>query len=446
MDYNKFVGKELEVVKDGHGFADESLGGTYKVIGYDVSGYAGNPGFKVEGYTNGDIGYVGVESFNLSGSEMKDWYCKPDTGEEAKEIIERAVANGACNKWHWKGNSSVLHYGVRSGKVHVIDEGDPDEAEYLSTKDKLTIEQVREMFPLDSDKKQEPQWITITNPSDIKNVPVGSKIRIDGVENVLTYHYPAGDNGFDGECDMPWGDWKVFGKSRWVEGHVVEYLLEALVEAVESVSEETDTTLPVSEENDVEASTDRGGVPLEWPIDRSLEGRKVRFNGLTGLRYSPYRYKEGEVYEIGVGINIFGVRDSEGHCPDENYGFDFTLLPEDYCEWESGDLGRDEEFVEACQIAQEEIDAGLGEPYVRKQDLVKQPNHYMLFPEHSLEVKHITKRVLDRIEGSDMDLSLNQAGWLQQALQYLLRCYAKGGKQDIEKAKEALEILLSEEK
>ena len=62
--------------------------------------------------------------------------------------------------------------------------------------------------------------------------------------------------------------------------------------------------------------------------------------------------------------------------------------------------------------------------------LVKQPNHYMLFPEHNLEVKHIVKRLLDNIDSSDMDITSNQAGWLQQAVQYLLRCYAKGGVQE----------------
>jgi hypothetical protein len=347
MDYNKFVGKELKVVKDGYGFADESFGDTYKVIGYAVNGYCGYPGFKVAGYSNGGIGYVGVESFDLTGGY----------------------------------------------------------------------------------EKQEPQWVTITNPSDIKKVPVGSKIRIDGVENVLVGHYGRGDNGFSNQDVVNFTN--IFSQDMWYEGYTVEYLLAAPVEHTESVSGGTDATLPVIEKNDVEASTDCGEVHLEWPIDRSLEGRKVRFNGFTDQRHCHWRYEEGKVYEIGIGKHHFGPRDKDGDAPCENYGFDFTLLPEDCCEWESGDLGRDEDFVEAVKA---------------EQGLVKQPNHYMLFPEHSLEVKHITKRVLDRIEDSDMDLSLNQAGWLQQALQYLLRCYAKGGKQDIEKAKEALEILLSEEK
>ena len=76
--------------------------------------------------------------------------------------------------------------------------------------------------------------------------------------------------------------------------------------------------------------------------------------------------------------------------------------------------------------------------------LVKHPNHYMLFPEYNVEVKHIVKRLLDNIDSSDMQITSNQAGWLQQAVQYLLRCYAKGGIQDIKKAGEALSIMLED--
>tara|TARA_Y100000296_G_scaffold75117_1_gene94420 strand:- start:206 stop:745 length:540 start_codon:yes stop_codon:yes gene_type:complete len=79
-----------------------------------------------------------------------------------------------------------------------------------------------------------------------------------------------------------------------------------------------------------------------------------------------------------------------------------------------------------------------------KDCLVKHPNHYMLFPEHNVEVKHIVKRLLDNIDSSDMQITSNQAGWLQQAVQYLLRCYAKGGIQDIKKAREALSIMLED--
>lgn len=79
-------------------------------------------------------------------------------------------------------------------------------------------------------------------------------------------------------------------------------------------------------------------------------------------------------------------------------------------------------------------------------DIVKHPPHYMMFPEHNLEVKHINKRLLDNIEASDMQMSYYEAGWFQQAMQYLLRCYAKGGWQDIEKAIETLNIAVESRK
>jgi len=220
---------------------------------------------------------------------MKDWYCKPDTEEEAKEIIERAVANGAHNKYNWMGNSSELYYGVVNGQVVALDEVYHEDAECLSTQDNLTIEQVREMFPLESDKKRESQWITITNPSDIKNVPAGRKIRINGVENVLTDHYGYGDNGFDTEKEVDGCD--TFGDEMWDEGYTVEYLLEAPVEHTESISGGTDATLPVSEESDVEVS--------EVTISPSLsdvqmtEGDGVRHFSLKGgLGVKQERYQD----------------------------------------------------------------------------------------------------------------------------------------------------------
>ena len=75
-------------------------------------------------------------------------------------------------------------------------------------------------------------------------------------------------------------------------------------------------------------------------------------------------------------------------------------------------------------------------------DVIKQPPHYLLFPEHSLEVVDINKRLLDRIEASDMDMSLYEAGWLQQSMQYIMRCYAKNGWEDIEKAYETLGFVI----
>lgn len=78
----------------------------------------------------------------------------------------------------------------------------------------------------------------------------------------------------------------------------------------------------------------------------------------------------------------------------------------------------------------------------KQEDIVKKPNHYMFFEETGIEVKHINEELLNKIEASDMEMTLCEAGWLQQALQYLLRCSNKNQWQDIEKAVEALEIML----
>jgi len=75
-------------------------------------------------------------------------------------------------------------------------------------------------------------------------------------------------------------------------------------------------------------------------------------------------------------------------------------------------------------------------------DIVKNPSHYDLLPGH--QVKDITKIVLDRIQESDMNIPLSSAGWLQQSLQYLLRCYEKGGIEDLKKAHETLGFALKD--
>lgn len=87
---------------------------------------------------------------------MKDWLCKPTSLEEAKEIIERAVANGATldeiptaagsaasGEYCWDLCDS---WGVIEGETHTSDHVDCDGVEIL------TIDQVREQFPLPNEK------------------------------------------------------------------------------------------------------------------------------------------------------------------------------------------------------------------------------------------------------------------------------------------------------
>jgi hypothetical protein len=73
-------------------------------------------------------------------------------------------------------------------------------------------------------------------------------------------------------------------------------------------------------------------------------------------------------------------------------------------------------------------------------NITHKPSHYMLLPEY--EVKDIIKAWADRVDDSDMPMTSYQAGYVVQALQYLLRCYAKGQWQDVEKAVKVLQFAL----
>jgi hypothetical protein len=67
------------------------------------------------------------------------------------------------------------------------------------------------------------------------------------------------------------------------------------------------------------------------------------------------------------------------------------------------------------------------------------PKHYELM---GVEVKDILEEVLDKIEVSEFNMSLNEAGWYQQAMQYFLRFYAKNGVEDLEKGIESMKIMI----
>lgn len=69
----------------------------------------------------------------------------------------------------------------------------------------------------------------------------------------------------------------------------------------------------------------------------------------------------------------------------------------------------------------------------QKPDMIVSPKHYQLFPEFNLEIKDINKRILDNMEESGFNITLYEAGWYQQAMQYFERCYLKNGLEDLEK-------------
>lgn len=73
-------------------------------------------------------------------------------------------------------------------------------------------------------------------------------------------------------------------------------------------------------------------------------------------------------------------------------------------------------------------------------DTIKSPNHYALIENY--EVKDINKALLDRIEESDFDISLYEAGWYQQSMQYFMRFYAKGGLEDLEKGVQTMQFVV----
>lgn len=75
-------------------------------------------------------------------------------------------------------------------------------------------------------------------------------------------------------------------------------------------------------------------------------------------------------------------------------------------------------------------------------DMVKKPNHYQLLPEY--EVKDINKALLDKIEESDFEMSLYQAGWYQQAMQYFMRFYAKNGLEDLKKGIQTMQFVVDD--
>ena len=75
-------------------------------------------------------------------------------------------------------------------------------------------------------------------------------------------------------------------------------------------------------------------------------------------------------------------------------------------------------------------------------DVVKSPKHYRLFEEFGLEIKDVNKRILDNIEKSDFDMTLYEAGWLQQALQYQMRAHEKNGLEDYKKAIQTLQFVV----
>jgi len=77
-----------------------------------------------------------------------------------------------------------------------------------------------------------------------------------------------------------------------------------------------------------------------------------------------------------------------------------------------------------------------------KVDVVKSPKHYQLFPEFGLEIKDINKRLLDNMEDNKYDITLFEAGWYQQSMQYFERFYLKNGLEDLKKGIQTMQFVV----
>ena len=69
----------------------------------------------------------------------------------------------------------------------------------------------------------------------------------------------------------------------------------------------------------------------------------------------------------------------------------------------------------------------------QEDDKVNSPKHYMLFPEHKLEVRQVIQRLMEKMEKSEIQFSpLDYADYFQ-AMAYFMRFMEKNGKEDLQK-------------
>lgn len=83
---------------------------------------------------------------------MKNWLCKTKSIDEAREIINRLVANGFHNEYGMNGSSwETSHYGFLDNRIDVMDN---DYAIKLGI-ETLSIDHFRQLFPLPNEKEAE---------------------------------------------------------------------------------------------------------------------------------------------------------------------------------------------------------------------------------------------------------------------------------------------------
>lgn len=96
-----------------------------------------------------------------------------------------------------------------------------------------------------------------------------------------------------------------------------------------------------------------------------------------------------------------------------------------------------------CSTKRKEVDCQGDDKYkLEEYDNVNKPKHYMLFPEHNIEVRDLCRRMAEKI--SDSGYSAFFVSDYVQMLQYILRFQDKNGKEDLSKAEYYLKKLIND--
>lgn len=158
---------------------------------------------------------------------MKDWYCKPNSFEEAVEIVERAGWDGeglppvgidveVFHEGRWVAAATVGEFGHHEPCMVCAPNGGGfygstftgDDNDTFSATEYLTIQQVRERFPLPSDKKE---WngeglppigtvcVVVKQYSPYFKHHVGKEVRIiaHATDTIAVYEIDDGDCGLE---------------------------------------------------------------------------------------------------------------------------------------------------------------------------------------------------------------------------------------------------------
>ena len=155
------------------------------------------------------IWYAGA--FNNTGNEMYlhgNWFCKPKSLTEAREIFQRALESGAekdetFSDWSWNAYGA---WGVRNGLTHTQTTGFYREENSIE----YTIEELRKKFPLLNEQEWKDQ-LKIGQRVEVNIGKFTSNRRKDGeTGRVLSLSVNSKGrtmatieiDGADGECDV----------------------------------------------------------------------------------------------------------------------------------------------------------------------------------------------------------------------------------------------------